>query len=313
MSEGESINGNINYESADVDELTAQIEAELNEYLNSSSNPAPTSTSSDAVLKTAPTIAPTSASSTAFDENDFLSWLEETPDKNPTSSTVQPVQHLNTVKLEDLFSTETLGKDLDVGLENNDILNSPSQRSDLSLLSMIPTPVQAKSSPSSLATRSMDSLFDEIFGKDRPDSRTGSPMHSHLTSGLSPSNSSDSQIYVPPSRKDFGEQLDELLNKAFAEGGISDISLLRQLVSDAGYIPTEQRTIIWSLLLTGGRYVPDSAAAEVKYLHRIRTRVFSHLKIALNCKSLYLKCLFASSNFVVHSHRISCQRKSLYL
>lgn len=265
----EPIDGNISYESADVDELTAQIEAELNEYLNSSPKPDPTSTSSDSALKSdAPIIVPASATSNAaFDENDFLSWLEETPDKNP-SSLVQPVQHFNTAKLDDVFSRESLDEDLDDVSDNNGILNSPSQRNDLSL-SMIPTPVpQPKSSPSSLATRSMDSLFDEIFGKDRPDSRTGSPMHTHLASGLSPSSSSDSQIYVPPSRKDFGEQLDELLNKAITEGGISDVSLLRQLVSDAGYIPTEQRTIIWSLLLTGGRYVPDSAAAEVKEIQK---------------------------------------------
>jgi hypothetical protein len=262
MSEDESFDDNKILQSADVDELTAQIEAELNEYLNStSSKPAPSSSSNDSHLKsTDPNIA---ASNSAFDESDFLSWLEETPDKNPAPSVVKPVQHLdtNTELLEDVLCEENLQKTLEEDLDNNDFLSSPSPES-LSF-SRIPAPVLPQSSPSSLATRSMDSLFDEIFGKDRPDSRTGSPMHAHLPTSLSPSNSLDS-LYVPPSRKDFGEELDELLNKAIAEGGIGDVSSLRQLVSDAGYIPTEKRTIIWTLLLTGGRYCPDSAAAEVK-------------------------------------------------
>ena len=224
-----------------VDELTAQIEAELNEYLNST--PSISISNNETKPPTISNLPSSTPNISGFDENDFLSWLEETPERSVAPSTIEkkPIEELD---LDDVAVETPPVKDLS--------------------LSMFPTPnaikAEALKSSPSLATRSMDSLFDEIFGKDRPESRTASPMNAISSITVKADNQ---PIYIPPSRRDFEEKLNDLIVTAVAEGGLSDVSPLRQLISDAGYIPSEHRLSVWLLLLTGGRYTPDTAAGEV--------------------------------------------------
>jgi hypothetical protein len=250
----------------DVDALTAQIEAELNEYLGP--NAGTPSVKPEAVPQSVPL---TATKLSIFDESDFLSWLEDTPEKN--ISVEKPVVLFDIPKS-------------DISLQK---AATPAINSELSL-SSYPTPqptTQNKSSElSSLAARSMDSLFDEIFGKDR-DSRANSPISAIPSINIEPPpgkvnelnaissfNQSASHLQI---RKDYEEKLRDVLNAAVESAGIGEVSVLRQLISDGGYIPTEHRIAVWSLILTGGRYLPDSAAGEVIYLlwSLIRATCFS--------------------------------------
>ena len=192
------------------------------------------------------------ATKESVDEDlDFLSWLgDSTPERAATPTSV-------------VTGTSAAGN----SSENLDSAASKSKNTKSKHVSSSEPSVNSPTHAQSKVKAMMDVFFDDLFGGQQRYEETAeqsTPSKARLTS------------------TDFEHKVREMVSSSFVE-----VDSLRNLLLEGGYVPTQQRAQVWSVLLTGScSSIDDAELRDTQKLSAMGSDVVNHEQLMIDCEAI---------------------------
>jgi hypothetical protein len=198
------------------------LEDELFELLNSTTTPART----EKIESKEPVSKPTVTSDVG--DQDFLSWLEETPNKS--TSTDMPT---TTVPASTTVPSNTVTE-----------AKAPSSTTEVK--------------PTSINDQSMDSFLNDVFEVSSPLSSTTNPTVETTKEKKNMNNQNMTPLQLQNELKkkhvEYEKEIESIVDSPYP-----DLGMLRGTLDKGGYLPSRLRLKILVLLLTGSCHIDDEA------------------------------------------------------